>query len=399
LGFVYANGRGVEKDEQQAVYWYSKAADQGSANGQVNLGYLYRNGLGVLKDEQQAVHWYRKAADQGYANGQFALGNMYRSGRGVLKDDQLAQHWYRKAADQGHALGQVNLGFMYADGHGVPKDIQLAYFWWLLASAQGNEAAKNNRDHVERLLTAEQRAEAQSVARDWKPNTGLQPKAEPSDAQPKEARRAPSPESQSLDSTGTGWAITRTQLVTNAHVVEDCKRLEAKGLGSVKVQAVDVKSDLALLAVANNPMVATLRGNRLRQGDAVTVIGYPLANMLANGVNVTAGNVSALSGVQNDTRHIQITAPVQPGNSGGPLLDASGHVVGVVVSKLNALKVAKATGDIPQNVNFAVSLFTLQGFLEANSVDYTTAPSNKNMTTADVAEIGKRFTVLLECYK
>ncbi len=187
--------------------------------------------------------------------------------------------------------------------------------------------------------------------------------------------------------------------MTNAHVVDGCSRLEAQGLGPVQVQAVDPQSDLALLTVANNPTVATLRGSRLRQGDAVTVIGYPLAGMLASGANVTAGNVSALAGMQNDTRHIQITAPVQPGNSGGPLLDASGHVVGVVVSKLNALKVARATGDIPQNVNFAVSLFTLQGFLEANGVNYATAPSNKNMATADVAEIGKRFTVLLECFK
>jgi TPR repeat protein len=399
LGAMYANGQGVEKNERLAVEWYRKAAEQDDAFGQSSLGLMYETGRGVEKDENQAVKWYRKAADQGHAHGQFALGNMYRSGRGVLKDDQQAQQWYRKAADQGHAQGQFNLGFMYANGHGVPKDFQLAYYWWLLASAQGIDAARNNRDRIEASLTATQRADAQAAAREWKPNSGLQPKAGPSDGPPKEARRAPPPATQSRDSSGTAWAVTRTQLMTNAHVVDGCSRLEAQGLGPVQVQAVDPQSDLALLTVANNPTVATLRGSRLRQGEAVTVIGYPLAGMLASGANVTGGNVSALAGMQNDTRHIQITAPVQPGNSGGPLLDASGHVVGVVVSKLNALKVAKATGDIPQNVNFAVSLFTLQGFLEANGVNYATAPSNKNMATADVAEIGKRFTVLLECFK
>lgn len=399
LGNMYANGRGVGKDEQIAVVWFRKAAEQGNSFGQSSLGFMHETGRGVEKNENQAVQWYRKAADQGHANGQFALGNMYRNGRGVLKDDQQAQQWYRKAADQGHAQGQFNLGFMYANGHGVPKDFQLAYYWWLLASAQANEAARNSRDRIEASLTATQRADAQAAAREWKPNPGFQPKAGPSDGPPKEARRAPPPATQSRDSSGTAWAVTRTQLMTNAHVVDGCSRLEAQGLGPVQVQAVDPQSDLALLTVANNPTVATLRGSRLRQGEAVTVIGYPLAGMLASGANVTAGNVSALAGMQNDTRHIQITAPVQPGNSGGPLLDASGHVVGVVVSKLNALKVARATGDIPQNVNFAVSLFTLQGFLEANGVNYATAPSNKNMVTADVAEIGKRFTVLLECYK
>jgi uncharacterized protein len=103
--------------------------------------------------------------------------------------------------------------------------------------------------------------------------------------------------------------------------------------------------------------------------------------------------------MQNDSRFIQISAPVQPGNSGGPLLDTSGNVVGVVVSKLNAQKIADATGDIPQNVNFAISPLVLQGFLEANSVDYQTAPSVRKLSTADVAEAAKRFTYLVECWK
>jgi TPR repeat protein len=398
LGMRYFNGVNVAQDDQQAVSWFRKAAEQGVPSAQNALGTMYANGRGVEKDENLAGQWYLKAAEHGHPEGQFNLGNMYRRGLGVPKDEQQAVQWFRKTADQGHAQGQFNLGFMYANGNGVPKDLQLAYYWWLLASAQGLDSAKKDRDRIEPWLTAAQRANAQSAARDWKPNSVFQPKAGPEDELPKESRRA-QPLTQSRDSTGTGWAITRTQLVTNAHVVDGCSRLEAQGLGPVKVQAMDAQSDLALLTVTSNPAVATLRGSRLRQGDAVTVIGYPLAGMLASGVNVTAGNVSALAGMQNDTRQIQISAPVQPGNSGGPLLDASGHVVGVVVSKLNALKVARATGDIPQNVNFAVSLFTLQGFLEANGVDYTTAPSNKNMATADVAEIGKRFTVLLECFK
>ena len=71
--------------------------------------------------------------------------------------------------------------------------------------------------------------------------------------------------------------------------------------------------------------------------------------------------INSLSGILNDSRFMQISAPVQPGNSGGPLLDTSGHVVGVVAEKLNALKIARATGSIPENINFAIKTGALRG--------------------------------------
>jgi len=199
-----------------------------------------------------------------------------------------------------------------------------------------------------------------------------------------------------------GWKLTdlaRDRLITNAHVVEGCARLSLADGRAAQVQALDPRSDLALLNVSGLATLATLRAGRLRQGDAVSVVGFPLNGVLASGAQVTAGNVSALAGMQNDSRFIQISAPVQPGNSGGPLVDASGNVVGVVVSKLNALKMAEITGDIPQNVNFAVSPLVLQGFLEANSVDYKAEPSTRNLSTADVAEQAKRYTFLVQCWK
>ncbi|MFX4941208.1 serine protease, partial [Acinetobacter baumannii] len=86
----------------------------------------------------------------------------------------------------------------------------------------------------------------------------------------------------------------------------------------------------------------------VRLGEGVAVFGYPLSGMLSTSGNFTLGNVTALSGLGDDSRYFQISAPVQPGNSGGPLVDANGNLIGVVTSKLNALKVMVATnGDIP----------------------------------------------------
>ena len=83
----------------------------------------------------------------------------------------------------------------------------------------------------------------------------------------------------------------------------------------------------------------------------------------------------------------------------GPLLDLSGNVVGIVESKLSALKVAMITGDIPQNVNFAIKRRIIEGFLNANDVNYATSRPMKRLDPAEVGEIAKKFTVKVECWR
>jgi S1-C subfamily serine protease len=100
-----------------------------------------------------------------------------------------------------------------------------------------------------------------------------------------------------------------------------------------------------------------------------------------------------------DTRYFQLTAPVQPGNSGGPLLDLSGNVVGIVSARINALAVAEATGTLPENINFAIKSAIIRGFLEANQIDYETAQSTGKLDPADVGEIAAKSVVMLECFK
>ena len=125
IGKMYAEGRGIEKDEVQGVKWYRKSAEQGYAKAENNLGVMYEYGTGVAKDEDEAARWYRKAADQGFPQAQTNLGGLYEAGQGVVKDLSKAVGWYRRAAEQGYARGQVNLGWMYANGRGVRRQPKL----------------------------------------------------------------------------------------------------------------------------------------------------------------------------------------------------------------------------------------------------------------------------------
>jgi TPR repeat protein len=144
-------------------------AEQGLADAQFNLGIMYANGQGVPQDYAAAMTWYRKAAEQGHGGAQNNLVNMYAKGQGVPQDYGAAVSWYRKAADQGDALAQFNLGLMYANGWGVPQDYVQAHMWWNLAADQGNAVAFKKRDSVAATMTPAQIAEAQKMAREWKP--------------------------------------------------------------------------------------------------------------------------------------------------------------------------------------------------------------------------------------
>lgn len=124
LGFLYAGGNGVTKDEAEGLRLFRQAAEAGDALGASALGGVYEWGqLGVAKDDDEAARWYRKAADNGDVRSMLALGEKYGEGKlGFAKDDGEAARWFRRAADRGNALGMYNLGLMYRDGRGVPKD-------------------------------------------------------------------------------------------------------------------------------------------------------------------------------------------------------------------------------------------------------------------------------------
>ena len=167
------------------------------------------------------------------------------------------------------------------------------------------------------------------------------------------------------------------------------------------VRAVDAGDGLALLeAPPGTGETATFSESpRASLGEAVTVAGYPLHRLLSKEFNVTSGNVIALAGLGDDAKRLQITAPVQPGNSGGPLLNGAGNVIGVVMSKLDAVRAAKLTGDIPQNVNFAIKGALVRGFLDIHGVAYRRRPSNAKLAPERLAELARGFTVAVHCWE
>jgi S1-C subfamily serine protease len=205
-------------------------------------------------------------------------------------------------------------------------------------------------------------------------------------------------------SSGTAFFVSNSgHLVTNAHVVEDCVTLRAIDAGGTEIPLAVVSiaksDDLALLkAPTQRTSVAVFRqSTKLNQGEAVIAYGYPLSGLLASSGNVSTGIITALAGISNDARQIQISAPVQPGSSGGPLVDSKGSVVGIVVAKLDAMAVAAITDDIPQNINFAIKASAAINLLDANSVQYRTDGALQDLSVQLVTERMKEYTVKVEC--
>jgi S1-C subfamily serine protease len=218
------------------------------------------------------------------------------------------------------------------------------------------------------------------------------------------ASAPPSKSPKTVDVNGTGFVIsTNGHVVTNHHVIGRCVgdirgNLTGQSQMTLRIVSIDETNDLALLQ-APTPFneIASIRGTAIHPGDAVIAIGYPFHGLLTSDFTVTAGIVSSLSGIFNNTRYLQISAAVQPGNSGGPLLDTSGNVVGLVAEKLNALKFAKATGDIPENINFAIKTGAVRDFLDNSAVSYQTAESKAEIKTADIARQARAYTLLISC--
>jgi TPR repeat protein len=146
-----------------------KSAEEGNASAQYRLGLLYEGGVGVPQDYRQAKEWFEKAAKQGHVGAQADLGTLYLQGAGAPQSAQMAMFWFSQAAGQGDVLSFAKLGWMYAEGRGVRQDSIQAHMWYNLSAAQGDQKAAEARDALAKQMTPAQIAEAQQLAREWKP--------------------------------------------------------------------------------------------------------------------------------------------------------------------------------------------------------------------------------------
>ena len=226
-------------------------------------------------------------------------------------------------------------------------------------------------------------------------------------------------------STGSGFFVSKLgHIITNQHVIDECDNVTVGDKSETQVPATlveaDSRNDLALLRISSDVLASNdtrsliskletnfipfatqglLRLNEVELGEDMLVAGYPFGDIFNNSIKVTKGIVSSNRGIGDDTGQFQIDAAVQPGNSGGPIYDENGNIVGVVVAQLNKLKVAKAIGSLPENVNFGIKASIVRQFLTSSGLPTKWSNRSRKMSTKDIAKIAKNQTVMVVCHR
>jgi len=360
-----------------AAYVQVDAFTQVASDGQTNK--LSTTNVDFVPDN--SIEALKTKAEQGNIIAQGIVGYAYEKGKDVSIDYGEAVKWYQRSAQQGDIGSQSALGGFYYDGKGVPKNNIEAYKWFNLAAAHSanddNErkvvqSAANMRDLMVKIgdITPEEIAEAKRLSAAFVPR--------------KETPVSSSDNSVSSNNprfSGTGFFITEDgYLISNYHVVKDATKvclLTSAGLINAIVVSVDPANDLALLKVnipvppagyvlehgfSSLPIAASRTVNL---GGTVATVGFPNIGMQGFAPKLAKGEIASLSGASDDPRYFQISVPVQPGNSGGALVDERGNVIGIVSAKLDASVALAASGALPENVNYAVKSSLLLSFLES----------------------------------
>ena len=431
LGVIYEFGEGVPKDDRQAVNWYRQAAEQGHARAQFGLGRMYADGAGVNRDNVQAYAWFNLAA----ARGDERVRQLARRRKATIREEMTSTQIIEAQLLSGVIVDRIDR----ATGIDRPQPAPFAN----PAPPNGEpiqapdvpgpspDTVRESQRHLaalgydtgpaDGLLGKRTRTAVQRFQR----HAGLTPTGQVSEelvrllqAAVTEGQAAAAAAKPETAGSGSGFVVNRAgEILTSHHAIERCADAGATitfgdASHDAAVQAQDAANDLALLVVNSEEACAWWSPRcsavfdrpasfsqlpRANLGAEIAVAGYPLKGLLAPTLNVTRGNVSALTGLGNEAKWLQISAPVQRGNSGGPVLDKAGNVIGVVTAKLNAVRTAQETGDVPQNVNFALKGAVVRSFLEIHGIDYTRQPSDEALTPEDLAALAHGFTVAVTC--
>ena len=207
------------------------------------------------------------------------------------------------------------------------------------------------------------------------------------------------PESGELEVSGSGFFISADgYFITNDHVVRNAQRVKLK-IGSdvlpAEVVQEDSTRDLALLKVAGQFKALGISPADAQLGEPVFTIGFPDIKLQGTEPKYTDGKVSSLAGLKDDPTEYQVSVPVQPGNSGGPLVDASGNVRGVIVARLDDMAALRAVGSLPQDVNYAIKSSVLRDFLRQTP---EVKPMAENTGTTAAVDLVRQAVAIVLVY-
>jgi len=216
----------------------------------------------------------------------------------------------------------------------------------------------------------------------------------------------PAPSPQIADTynvaSGTGFYVSDAgHIITNHHVIDGCKDIKVHSKGEVLTTlkiADDRQNDLALLKVSHKPShVFPLSGDSPYPLQDIVVAGFPFGDRVSSSLKFTKGIVSSLSGIGNNYSEIQIDAALQPGNSGGPIIDEYGNIIAVAVAKLDMKKILKDYGVIPENTNFGIKTSAVRNLLQGNAVS-TKPPNTGILSKQELSRTATDGTVFLSCW-
>lgn len=374
-------------------------APAGSAVAPAEQARRHFVGDGVTQDYTEALRLYRLAAEQGDPEGQNGVGACYAKGAGVGRDDREAAKWFRLAAEQGFAKAQLNIADCYWDGLGVDPDCVRALMWAALAAAGGGrDGLAVARRYADRMRASEVFC-ARMAAREWIKARRLT----------LDVPDLPSGSFGRLVGTGSGFFVSRDgTFITSRHVLAGGNAVWVRTRNGILPAALlreDATSDLALFAVNAEVQALSLAdSDAVQLGQTVFTVGFPNVDVQGFAPKMTRGEVSSLAGIRDDPRTFQVSVPVQPGNSGGPLADASGNVIGVVCSQLSKSAMTDRNRPAPENVNYAIKIGEAKALLRSvpgvswKATGHRAGASGEESLTGAVREV-EAATALIVVYR
>jgi len=402
LGMTYLGVFGGAPNVSQAVKYLTKAAAAGDGDAIYWLGECYANGWGVESNPDQAIYYLTKASDmeKKFYNQPIAqrkLAEAFQYGYGVSKNSQKAFEYFEKSAYGGDHTSMASLVSAYYYGRGVIPSSAIALVWVYVNRACGGVLTDKLVSLMEQEFSTQDLSAIRNKARDIAAQVNASKAAL--------SQEGTMPNKKGAGSSGTGVFVSSEGLiVTAAHVVEGASKVEVclpGGNRTATVMEIDSKNDLAILRIGGSgyPAAPLIPSKNINLGQSVFTIGFPNTDIQGASPKFTKGEISSLNGMRDEPTQWQISVPVQSGNSGSPLFDESGNVVGIVVSKLNAIETAKTTGDLIQNVNYAVKNAYLFAMLE-KFPDKLEGPKKSGFFKKfeSVVEDSKKTVVLILAY-